>query len=124
MSAGRNDTSHSTAERERVAAVQRHEAAGAAGVPALVSALDDPSWGVRRTVVAALGRLEFFAPDPVRFPALRLAYHAVTAGGTAGAVAVMNAGVSCGIRSLQSSAPRSMKACMYARIGSTACARS
>lgn len=33
-----------------------------------------------------LSQLSFYAPDPLRFPALRLAYRAIRAGGTAGAV--------------------------------------
>jgi 1-deoxy-D-xylulose-5-phosphate reductoisomerase len=36
--------------------------------------------------LARLGRLEFATPDAVRFPALRLAYAALRAGGTAGAI--------------------------------------
>jgi 1-deoxy-D-xylulose-5-phosphate reductoisomerase len=43
----------------------------------------------RRLDLAALGRLEFSAPDPERFPALRLAREALRAGG--GAAAVMSA---------------------------------
>jgi 1-deoxy-D-xylulose-5-phosphate reductoisomerase len=35
---------------------------------------------------AALGRLEFFSPDPARFPALRLAREAMTRGGAGGCV--------------------------------------
>ena len=42
-----------------------------------------------RLDLAALGRLEFLAPDPVRFPALRLARDALRAG--AGAPVVLNA---------------------------------
>jgi 1-deoxy-D-xylulose-5-phosphate reductoisomerase len=42
-----------------------------------------------RLDLAALGRLEFFAPDPVRFPALRLAREALQAG--AGAPTILNA---------------------------------
>ena len=37
----------------------------------------------QRLDLAALGRLEFFAPDPVRFPALRIARDALRAGGGA-----------------------------------------
>ena len=37
----------------------------------------------------ALGKLEFFAPDPVRFPALRLSREALCAGG--GAPTILNA---------------------------------
>ncbi|MEM1354649.1 MAG: 1-deoxy-D-xylulose-5-phosphate reductoisomerase [Planctomycetota bacterium] len=33
-----------------------------------------------------LGELNFYPPDPMRFPALKLAYRAIRAGGTAGAV--------------------------------------
>ncbi len=44
---------------------------------------------VARLDLAALGRLEFFAPDPVRFPALRLAREALLAGG--GAPTILNA---------------------------------
>lgn len=57
MSALQGEPSLSSAERDRVAEVRRHEAAGAAGVAALVRGLGDPSWGVRRSVVAALARL-------------------------------------------------------------------
>jgi 1-deoxy-D-xylulose-5-phosphate reductoisomerase len=42
-----------------------------------------------RLDLAALGRLEFFAPDPLRFPALRLAREALLAGG--GAPTILNA---------------------------------
>ncbi len=42
-----------------------------------------------RLDLAALAKLEFFAPDPVRFPALRLAREALEAGG--GAPTVLNA---------------------------------
>ena len=42
-----------------------------------------------RLDLAALGRLEFFAPDPVRFPALRLARQALSAG--QGATTILNA---------------------------------
>jgi 1-deoxy-D-xylulose-5-phosphate reductoisomerase len=44
---------------------------------------------VARLDLAALGRLDFFAPDPVRFPALRLARQALRAG--AGATTILNA---------------------------------
>jgi 1-deoxy-D-xylulose-5-phosphate reductoisomerase len=44
---------------------------------------------VPRLDLATLGRLEFFAPDPVRFPALRLAREALQAGH--GAPTVLNA---------------------------------
>ena len=44
---------------------------------------------VPRLDLAALGRLEFSAPDPVRFPALRLAREALLAGG--GAPTILNA---------------------------------
>jgi len=53
------------------------------------------AWPTRMPVVlprldlVALGRLEFFAPDPVRFPALRLAREALQAG--AGAPTILNA---------------------------------
>jgi len=43
----------------------------------------------KRLDLAALGRLEFEAPDPIRFPALRLAREALEAGG--GAPCVLNA---------------------------------
>jgi 1-deoxy-D-xylulose-5-phosphate reductoisomerase len=39
--------------------------------------------------LVGLGRLEFFAPDPARFPALRLAREALRAGG--GATTILNA---------------------------------
>ena len=44
---------------------------------------------VPRLNLAALGRLEFFAPDPLRFPALRLAREALRAG--QGATTILNA---------------------------------
>ena len=44
---------------------------------------------VPRLDLAALARLEFFTPDPVRFPALRLAREALMAGG--GAPTILNA---------------------------------
>jgi 1-deoxy-D-xylulose-5-phosphate reductoisomerase len=45
--------------------------------------------GVSRLDLAAIARLSFEAPDPVRFPALRLAYEVLAAGG--GTSAVFNA---------------------------------
>jgi 1-deoxy-D-xylulose-5-phosphate reductoisomerase len=45
--------------------------------------------GAPRLDLAALGRLDFAAPDPVRFPALRLAREALRAGG--GAPTILNA---------------------------------
>jgi 1-deoxy-D-xylulose-5-phosphate reductoisomerase len=42
-----------------------------------------------RLDLAALGRLEFMAPDPVRFPAIRLAREALQAG--QGATTILNA---------------------------------
>ena len=44
---------------------------------------------VPRLDLVTLGRLDFFAPDPVRFPALRLAREALRAGG--GATTILNA---------------------------------
>ncbi|WP_272910978.1 1-deoxy-D-xylulose-5-phosphate reductoisomerase [Falsiroseomonas oryziterrae] len=44
---------------------------------------------IPRLDLAALAKLEFFAPDPVRFPALRLAREALLAGG--GAPTILNA---------------------------------
>jgi 1-deoxy-D-xylulose-5-phosphate reductoisomerase len=44
---------------------------------------------VARLDLVALGRLDFFAPDPARFPALRLARDALLAGG--GAPTILNA---------------------------------
>ena len=44
---------------------------------------------VPRLDLVALGRLDFFAPDPERFPALRLAREALRAGG--GATTILNA---------------------------------
>jgi 1-deoxy-D-xylulose-5-phosphate reductoisomerase len=44
---------------------------------------------IPRLDLAALARLEFFAPDPARFPALRLAREALIAGG--GAPTILNA---------------------------------
>jgi len=43
----------------------------------------------KRLDLAALARMDFLAPDPVRFPALRLAREVLAAGG--GAPAIMNA---------------------------------
>ena len=45
--------------------------------------------GVSPLDLAGIGRLDFEAPDPVRFPCLRLAYQALSAGG--GAPCVLNA---------------------------------
>ena len=45
--------------------------------------------GAPRLDLAMLGKLEFSAPDPVRFPALRLAREALQAGG--GAPTILNA---------------------------------
>ncbi len=42
--------------------------------------------GVAPLDLCAVGRLDFEAPDPARFPCLRLAYEAIRAGGTAPAV--------------------------------------
>ncbi|MDD3517246.1 MAG: 1-deoxy-D-xylulose-5-phosphate reductoisomerase [Chromatiales bacterium] len=42
--------------------------------------------GVAPLDIIAVGRLDFQRPDPARFPCLRLAYEALTAGGTASAV--------------------------------------
>lgn len=42
--------------------------------------------GVARLDLLNIGRLDFLAPDPVRFPCLRLAYEALAAGGTAPAI--------------------------------------
>lgn len=42
--------------------------------------------GVSSLDLLSIGRLDFCAPDPVRFPCLRLAYEALTAGGTAPAI--------------------------------------
>jgi 1-deoxy-D-xylulose-5-phosphate reductoisomerase len=47
------------------------------------------STAARRLDLAAVARLEFLAPDPVRFPALRLAREALRAGG--GAAAILSA---------------------------------
>jgi 1-deoxy-D-xylulose-5-phosphate reductoisomerase len=44
---------------------------------------------IPRLDLAAMGKLEFFAPDPARFPALRLAREALIAGG--GAPTILNA---------------------------------
>jgi 1-deoxy-D-xylulose-5-phosphate reductoisomerase len=44
---------------------------------------------IPRLDLAALAKLEFFAPDPIRFPALRLAREALLAGG--GAPTILNA---------------------------------
>jgi 1-deoxy-D-xylulose-5-phosphate reductoisomerase len=53
------------------------------------------SVGVGRLDLATLGRLEFAAPDPARFPALRLAREALAAGG--GAPCVLNAANEVGV---------------------------
>ena len=42
--------------------------------------------GVGALDLAAIGKLSFEQPDPVRFPALRLAYEVLRAGGTTPAV--------------------------------------
>ena len=42
--------------------------------------------GVSSLNLLKIGRLDFCAPDPVRFPCLRLAYEALKAGGTAPAI--------------------------------------
>jgi HEAT repeat protein len=47
----------SALERERVQRIDRLTASGERSVPALIRMLDDPSWTVRRAVVAALGTL-------------------------------------------------------------------
>lgn len=47
----------SARDRARVEEVEQLARSGAAGLPTLVGLLDDPSWAVRRAVVAALARL-------------------------------------------------------------------
>ena len=51
---------------------------------------------VPRLDLVGLGRLEFFAPDPVRFPALRLAREALRAG--CGATTILNAANEVAVR--------------------------
>jgi HEAT repeat protein len=55
----------SDAERQRADEVRKLEAMGAAGVRGLVDMLDDPSWTVRRGVVAALAALGDVAVGPI-----------------------------------------------------------
>ena len=52
-------------ERVRVDRVDELVAIGAAGVPALVELLEEPSWSVRRAVVAGLGALGDLAVGPL-----------------------------------------------------------
>ncbi|WP_437614320.1 HEAT repeat domain-containing protein [Sorangium sp. So ce834] len=55
----------SDAERQRVEQVDRLAASGPAGVPALIEMLADPSWTVRRSVVASLAALGDAAVGPL-----------------------------------------------------------
>lgn len=58
-------TALTDAERERMERVDRLAASGPASVPSLVKMLDDPSWAVRRSVVAALGAHGSDAVEPL-----------------------------------------------------------
>jgi HEAT repeat protein len=55
----------SAEDQQRLAELDSIAASGAAGVPRLVEALADPSWAVRRSVVAALARLGEPAVQPL-----------------------------------------------------------
>ncbi|MRG91801.1 HEAT repeat domain-containing protein [Polyangium spumosum] len=55
----------SEAEKQRIEEIHRLEVTGAAGVPALVVMLADPSWTVRRRVVASLAALGDVAVGPL-----------------------------------------------------------
>lgn len=73
---------HLTAvERERVARVAEQVARGAEGVPALLEALDDASWTVRRAVVAGLASLADAAAEPLAgwLATARSSEHAIAA---------------------------------------------
>ncbi|KYF68563.1 HEAT repeat domain-containing protein [Sorangium cellulosum] len=52
-------------ERQRVEQVDRLAASGGAGVPALIEMLADPSWTVRRAVIASLAALGDAAVQPL-----------------------------------------------------------
>ncbi|WP_437680836.1 HEAT repeat domain-containing protein [Sorangium sp. So ce131] len=65
MSPRRPSLAVSEAERQRVAEVDRLAASGRAGVPALIEMLADPSWAVRRGVVASLAALGDAAVEPL-----------------------------------------------------------
>ena len=52
-------------ERERVDRVDRLVASGAAGVPSLIELLDEPSWSVRRAVIAGIAALGEVAVGPL-----------------------------------------------------------
>jgi len=66
-----------------------------------------PAACAQRLDLATLSRLEFETPDPARFPALPLAYHAIRVGGTAGAIfnAANEAAVEAFLASADSPAP-------------------
>ncbi|MGK3964625.1 HEAT repeat domain-containing protein [Sorangium sp. So ce118] len=57
MTSRRPPLALSETERQRVEHVDRLAASGSAGVPALIEMLADPSWSVRRAVVASLAAL-------------------------------------------------------------------
>lgn len=58
-------TTLSHSERQRAESIERLAEAAAANVPALLAELADPSWSVRRVVVAALANLGDVAVEPL-----------------------------------------------------------
>jgi HEAT repeat protein len=65
VSAAAPQLSLSAADRQRLSEAEALARQGAAGVAALVQRLDDPSWAVRRGVVAALAGLGDLAVQPL-----------------------------------------------------------
>lgn len=65
MSGGERPPVLTLPERERAAAVERLAHAGIDGVPGLIDMLADPSWSLRRSVVAALAGLGDAAAVPM-----------------------------------------------------------
>ncbi|WP_437290513.1 HEAT repeat domain-containing protein [Sorangium sp. So ce406] len=65
MSLRRSPLAISEPERQRVEQVDRLAASGGAGVPALIEMLADPSWTVRRAVIASLAALGDAAVQPL-----------------------------------------------------------
>ncbi|MDC3960359.1 HEAT repeat domain-containing protein [Polyangium jinanense] len=65
MSTAPGSFTFSDAEKERIEEIRMLEAMGASGVPELVEMLVDPSWTVRRKVVAALAAMGDVAVEPL-----------------------------------------------------------
>ncbi|TKD06376.1 HEAT repeat domain-containing protein [Polyangium fumosum] len=65
MSTSPGGFTFSEAEKQRIEAIHELEAVGAPGVPALVEMLADPSWTVRRRVVASLAAMGDVAVEPI-----------------------------------------------------------